>query len=94
MLLTLISFTASIVIGLLAWFRMAKSLILIWNHVTPEALRENPGLRFNRFNAIFYKDALDAEGKKARGKLYKNFLIFTGLISLTLILAHVSGLKT
>ncbi len=93
LILALITFLIALILAPIAGFRALKSMFVIWRHVKPEALERSLYLRMNRLNAIFYPDALDDEGVKARRELAVNTWIFVGLIGLTFVLVYASGIK-
>ena len=84
----------ALVLGPIFWFKTAKNMLKIWVHVKPEALENNPELRINRFNAMFYPDALDAEGLEARSAVFNNGFKFIILILIVVVCAKLFGTAT
>ena len=67
-------------------------MFLAIRHIRPTAYEKYPNLKWNRFNALFYSEALDEEGRTAKKELLKNILIFIGSISITVFLCQIAGL--
>jgi hypothetical protein len=91
-IVTALVFAVAMVLALLYWLRIVRSMWLVWAHVMPEALEKYWIIKINRLNAIFYSGTLDSVGAAARIDLYKNVLKFVGVIGVGMLCGILSEL--
>jgi len=94
MILAVLSLAVTVIIAPIAWFRCAVNLLRMSAHVKKGASANYPSLRWNRTNALFIPNALDAAGLEARKQVLKNAVILIVSIAVTMLLATSTGLAS